>query len=252
MYIRQTNSTNTLLREQYSDALPHLYTIRTDFQTAGRGQAGNGWESEDGKNLLFSTLLRCDVAATEQFGLTMAVSVAMIEMLSHYLPAEQLRIKWPNDIYYGDKKLSGILVENVLMGARVGYSIAGIGLNVNQLVFRSKAPNPISMQQITGKKYDVEELLEAYLAMLKRQLEVDPEGLKAEYMAHLYRREGWYPYVEREVSVAPTMIVSGDEKAENQAFMAELADVDSTGELVLRKENGEICKYHFKQIRFVI
>lgn len=252
MYIRQTNSTSTLLREQYSDALPNLYTIRTDYQTAGRGQAGNGWESEDGKNLLFSSLLRCDVAAGEQFYLTMLVSVAMVDMLAQYLPQEGLRIKWPNDIYYGDKKLSGILVENALLGSRVAYSIVGIGLNVNQLVFRSKAPNPVSMQQITGQEYDVQGLLDAYLETLKRWMEVPGEALKEAYMGHLYRREGLFPYVEREVSVAPTTLASAGEKTENQVFMAELVDVNPMGELVLRTDNGDVRTYHFKQIRFVL
>lgn len=252
MYIRQTNSTSTLLREQYSDALPNLYTIRTDYQTAGRGQAGNGWESEDGKNLLFSSLLRCDVAAGEQFYLTMLVSVAMADMLAQYLPQDGLRIKWPNDIYYGDKKLSGILVENTLLGSRVAYSIVGIGLNVNQLVFRSKAPNPVSMQQITGKEYDVQTLLDAYLEALKRWMEVPKEALKEAYMGHLYRRQGLFPYVEREVSVAPTTLASAEEKTENQVFMAELVDVDPMGELVLCTDQGEVRTYHFKQIRFVL
>ncbi len=252
MYIRQTNSTSTLLREQYSDSLPNLYTIRTDYQTAGRGQAGNGWEGEDGKNLLFSSLLRCDVAASEQFYLTMLVSVAMIDMLAQHLPQEGLRIKWPNDIYYGDKKLSGILVENTLIGSRVAYSIVGIGLNVNQLVFKSKAPNPVSMQQITGKEYDVQGLQDAYLEALKRWMEVSKEALKEAYMGHLYRRKGLFPYMEREVSVAPTMLASASEKTDNQVFMAELVDVDPLGELVLRTDQGEVRTYHFKQIRFVL
>ncbi len=252
MYIRQTNSTSTLLREQYSDALPNLYTIRTDYQTAGRGQAGNGWESEDGKNLLFSILLRCDVSANEQFRLTMMVSVAMVDMLAQYLPQEGLRIKWPNDIYYGDKKLSGILVENTLLGSRVAYSIVGIGLNVNQWAFMSKAPNPVSMQQITGQEYDVQGLLEAYLETLRHWLDASPEALKEAYMRHLYRRVGWYPYVEREVSVAPTTLACAEEKADNQVFMAELVDVDPMGELVLRTDKGEVRAFHFKQIRFVL
>ena len=113
MYIKQTYSTSTLLRELYTEELPHLYTIRTDFQTAGRGQAGNSWESEEGKNLLFSALLRYNnIRATEQWRLSMLVAVALWEVLANYLPQEQLSIKWPNDIYFGDKKLVGILIEN--------------------------------------------------------------------------------------------------------------------------------------------
>lgn len=248
MYIRQTNSTSTLLREQYTDTLPHLYTIRTDYQSAGRGQAGNGWESEDSKNLLFSTLLRCEVSPAEQFRLTMWVSVAMVEMLLKYLPAEGLTIKWPNDIYYGDKKLAGILVENTLVGSKIAYSIVGIGLNVNQLEFLSPAPNPISMQQISGKEYDVENLLEEYLAVLKRWQNVPLQTLQDTYMSYLYRRRGMYPYVEREVSLVPTAIAQSTEGA----FRAEIQGITPQGELVLQTEKGETRTYHFKQIRFVI
>ena len=249
MYIRQTNSTSTLLREQYSDDLPNLYTIRTDYQSAGRGQAGNGWESEDGKNLLFSTLLRCEVQAAEQFRLTMAVSVAMTEVLAHHLPAGgSLTIKWPNDIYFGDKKLAGILVENTLAGSRVAYSIVGIGLNVNQRVFRSPAPNPVSMQQITGKEYDAAALLDEYLAALPRWLDMPAELLQEAYMSRLYRRTGLHPYIEREVSLVPTAIAQNADGA----FLAEIQGITPQGELVLRKENGETKAYHFKQIRFVI
>ena len=251
MYIRQTNSTSSLLREQYSDALPNLYTIRTDYQSAGRGQAGNSWESEAGKNLLFSSLLRCSVSASEQFYLTMLVSVAMVDMLAQYLPQEGLRIKWPNDIYYGDRKLSGILVENTLIGGRVTYSIVGIGLNVNQQVFHSKAPNPVSMQQITGQEYDVQMLLEDYLKVLERRMNVPLYVLKAAYMGQLYRRVGWYPYVEREVSVAPTVIAHTDDPLVHP-FLAEFVSITPNGELVLRTQRGDIKTYHFKQIRYII
>ena len=86
MYIKQTHSTSTLLREQYSETLPHLYTIRTDFQTAGRGQAGTSWESEAGKNLLFSALLKYDgIHATKQWRLSMLVAVTLWETLAKYL-----------------------------------------------------------------------------------------------------------------------------------------------------------------------
>lgn len=248
MYIRQTNSTSTLLREQYTDTLPNLYTIRTDYQSAGRGQAGNGWESEDGKNLLFSTLLRCEVSPAEQFRLTMWVSVAMVEMLLKYLPAEGLTIKWPNDIYYGDKKLAGILVENTLVGSKIAYSIVGIGLNVNQLEFLSPAPNPISMRQISQREYDVEKLLDAYLQVLERWQNVPLPDLQAAYMSYLYRRRGMYPYVEREVSLVPTAIAQSAEGA----FRAEIHGITPQGELVLQTDKGETRTYHFKQIRFVI
>lgn len=250
MYIKETHSTSTLLREQYSDTLPHLYTIRTDYQTAGRGQAGNSWESEKGKNLLFSTLLHYEgILATKQWRLSMLVAVALWETLAKYLPQEQLRIKWPNDIYFGDKKLVGILIENSLVGQYVGYSIAGIGVNVNQTEWQSDAPNPISMKQITGKNYDVEEVMEEWISSMKSWEMRTTEAIKAMYMRYLYRRNGWHNYMEREVSVQPTSIAK---KGTFGAFRAELVGISEQGELILRKENNKEKTYHFKQIRFVI
>mgnify|MGYP002509710677 FL=1 len=250
MYIKQTYSTSTLLRELYTEELPHLYTIRTDFQTAGRGQAGNSWESEEGKNLLFSALLRYNnIRATEQWRLSMLVAVALWEVLANYLPQEQLSIKWPNDIYFGDKKLVGILIENSLAGQYIGYSIAGIGLNINQTEWRSNAPNPISMKQITGQEYDAETLMNEWIHAIANWETQSTETIQTAYLQHLYRREGWHTYVEREVSVAPTAIAqSGIEGA----FLAMFAGITPQGELILRTTNNEEKTYHFKQIRFVL
>ena len=250
MYIKQTHSTSTLLREQYSDTLPHLYTIRTDFQTAGRGQAGNSWESEQGQNLLFSALLRYEkILAAEQWRLSMLVAVALWDALAKHLPQNLLTIKWPNDIYFGDKKLVGILIENSLSGQYVGYSIAGIGVNLNQTQWLSNAPNPISMKEITGKEYDAEALMNDWILSIKSWEIASTEDIKATYLTRLYRREGWHPYVEREVSVAPTQIAQQDIQG---TFLAEFIGITEQGELILRKENKEEKTYHFKQIRFVL
>lgn len=251
MYIKQTHSTSTLLREQYSLALPHLYTIRTDYQTAGRGQAGNGWESEEGKNLLFSALLRYpEVKASEQWRLSMLVAVGIREVLAALLPDKNmLRIKWPNDIYYGDKKLVGILIENSLQGAYLDHSIVGIGVNLNQTQWRSNAPNPVSMKQITGVDYEPEQVLGAWIAAIKRLETESTEHVKQAYMQHLYRSQGWHPYMEREVSTQPTHIAH---TAEGDSFLAKVVDISPQGELLLQVESGEEKRFHFKQIRFVI
>ena len=250
MYIKQTHSTSTLLREQYTDDLPHLYTIRTDFQTAGRGQAGNSWESEEGKNLLFSSLLRYEgIYAADQWRLSMLVAVACWEVLAKYLPKDWLTIKWPNDIYYGDKKLVGILIENSLSGSMVDHTIVGIGMNVNQTEWLSNAPNPMSMKQITGQDYPVEQLLSDWFSAMKSWETRTTEEIKDAYMQHLYRRQGWHLYVEREVSIMPTAIATDTEEG---MFRAELMGITEQGELQLRTENNEEKTYHFKQIRFVI
>ena len=257
MYIDETHSTSSLLRETYDDSLPHLFTIRTDFQTAGRGQAGNSWESEKGKNLLFSTLLRyAHVPAADQWRLSMLVAVAVREAIALSLSPlasrlSPITIKWPNDIYYQDKKLVGILIENTLSGGQIAYTIAGVGLNVNQTEWLSNAPNPVSMKQITGEEYDVEDLLKTFLDSLQRWETASTEQLKEEYIRHLYRSTGWHPYMEREVSLAPTNIHLSTQDAQG-VFLAQWVDVTPQGEWVLRLQTGEEKRYHFKQIRFVL
>ena len=257
MFIDETHSTSSLLRETYDDSLPHLFTIRTDFQTAGRGQAGNSWESEKGKNLLFSTLLRYpEVEAANQWRLSMLVAVAVREAITSILSPlasrlSPITIKWPNDIYYNDQKLVGILIENTLSGRQIAYTIAGVGINVNQTQWLSNAPNPVSMKQITGEEYDVENLLNAFLEAIQRWEKASTEQLREEYIKHLYRRTGWHPYLAREVSVAPTNIQLSAQAADG-VFLAQWVDITPQGEWVLRLKSGEEKRYHFKQIRFVL
>lgn len=250
MYIPETHSTSSLLHELYEDNLPHMFTIRTDYQTAGRGQAGNSWESEAGKNLLFSALLRYEgIHAAQQWRLSMLVAVALWETLAKYLPPEQLTIKWPNDIYFGDKKLVGILIENSLSGLYIGHSIVGIGVNMNQTKWLSNAPNPISMKEITGEEYDAEVLMNEWIFSMESWELRTTEEIKNAYLQHLYRRKGWHMYVEREVSIIPTAIAK---KGIEGSFLAETRNITEQGELVLRLQNNEEKTYHFKQIRFVL
>ena len=126
------------------------------------------------------------------------------------------------------------------------YSIAGIGLNVNQTEFQSDAPNPISLKQIYGTDFAVDELMEKLYAEVQNVLK---EDMWAEYKAHLYRREGFWPFVEREVSVAPTMNAGHEEEG---IFMAQIEDVLPTGEIVLKDQQGKERQYHYKLIRYVV
>ena len=226
MYIASTNSTNTLLKQLAAEGNPPEF-IYTGYQKAGRGQTGNSWESEEGKNLLCSILLPPN---KDLYFLNIAVSVAIIRLIG-----EQLTIKWPNDIYYNDKKLAGILLENAIVGSEIKYSIAGIGLNVNQMEFISDAPNPVSLKQITGKEYDIDQLMKDLLEAVHTVLNEPEEVIWSEYKAHLYRREGYWPYEDQ-----------------NGSFEAHIEDILPTGEMVLRDKEGKKRKYHFKQIRYVI
>jgi len=239
MYIASTNSTNTLLRELLAKGeWPEgEQFVRAGYQTAGRGQKGNGWESEEGKNLLCSILLP---ARQNLFELNIVAAVAVQRTVG-----EGCTIKWPNDIYWHDKKIAGILIENAIIGNEVKYSIAGIGLNVNQTDWHSDAPNPISLKQITGRTYDIEALMQQLFAETQKAL---TEDLWDYYKAHLFRKDGLWPFVEREVSTAPTM----NAHADANAFLAHIEDVLPTGEIVLRDENNQQRIYHFKQIRYVL
>ena len=236
MYIASTNSTNTLLKQLAAEGNPPEF-IYAGFQTAGRGQTGNGWESEANKNLLCSILLP---PRKNLFELNVAVSVAVRRLLG-----EDFTIKWPNDIYWQDKKVAGILIENAIIGNDIKYSIAGIGLNVNQTKWKTNAPNPVSMKQITGKEYDLNVLMQQLYAEIKKALD---EDVWEDYRAHLYRREGWWYFAEREVSIVPSRVLT--EHVENK-FLAQIKEVTEQGELVLQTKEGT-KKYHFKEIQFVL
>jgi BirA family biotin operon repressor/biotin-[acetyl-CoA-carboxylase] ligase len=258
MYLSECDSTNTRLKQLLATGQAPDY-IYAGYQTAGRGQTGNGWESERGKNLTCSILVESQKSKVESqkskveslFELNVRVSVAVHRMVSQQLTAnsQQLTIKWPNDIYWKDKKLAGILIENAIVGGELRYAIAGIGLNVNQTEFRSDAPNPISLRQITGREQDIDELMKRLYDEVQKATEEDVWDY---YRAHLYRREGYWPYVEREVSTEPTMNANSQEPIAKSLFRARIEDVLPTGELVLRDEEGKQRIYHFKQVRYVL
>jgi len=229
MYITSTNSTNTLLKELLAKGKWRggERFIRAGYQTAGRGQTGNGWESEEGKNLLCSILLPPD---KNLYFLNIAVGVALLRVIG-----DDFTIKWPNDIYFGDRKAAGILVENAIIGSEIKYSIAGVGLNVNQTVFISDAPNPVSLKQIRGREYDVEQLMNQLLEQVDQVLSEPEQDVWSYYKTHLYRRAGWYPFEDQ-----------------NGQFEARIEDVLPTGEIVLRDKQGNQRKYHFKQVRYIL
>ena len=247
MYIDRTNSTNTLMKELLArgEWPEGERWLRTDFQSAGRGQAGNSWESAPGKNLLCSILIDPQqILDKNPFYLNVMVSVAVQRLLG-----DSFTIKWPNDIYWHDKKVAGLLVETALQGGEIKYAIAGIGLNVNQTEWFSDAPNPISLQQITGKQYDLDTLMQQLLEQVDETL---CEDVWQYYKSHLYRREGFWPFVEREVNTEPTMNAQKDEIQCTKAFMARIEDILPTGEIVLRDQQNQKRIYHFKQIRYVV
>lgn len=273
MYIAETNSTNSLMQQLVTEGNPPEF-IRTDFQTDGRGQTGNKWESEAGKNLLCSLLLPPD---DEPFYLTVAVSVALHRVVAGIIEQEgrasqnkivsmfandfygvasyRLTIKWPNDLYYDKRKIAGVLIESAIYGNRMDYAIAGIGLNVNQTRWRS-APNPVSLKTVcksalcVEKDFDLDTIMEALHREIQSVLQLPRRGVWDYYRRHLFRgADGPWPFVERNVDMAPTMNAPVGTKG---TFKAWIVDVRPDGRLVLQDEHGEMRFYHFKQIRYVL
>ena len=281
VHIAETDSTNRWLKDyDLTGGQPPCEVVVADFQTAGRGCGTNTWESERGKNLLFSMLvhptelpldavaspkrlpldavaspkrLPLDAVASpkrlpanRQFRISMAISVAIVNALSSYLSPltshlsslishlSPLSIKWPNDIYVGDRKICGILIENQLQGSSIKDSIIGVGLNVNQLRFVSDAPNPVSLANLTGRQFDREQLLQQLLEAFDAEW-ADLEGVRSRYLPLLYRRMGFHRYRDAQ-----------------SEFCAELVTVEDDGHLVLRNIDGYDHRYAFKEVQFVI
>lgn len=231
--IGTTGSTNDLLRA-YRGEEGRLMTVAVaECQTAGRGQGTNRWESEDGKNLLFSILTHpTAVPPPQQFVISMAVALAICRTLDAC--ADGFSIKWPNDIYWRHRKVCGILIENRLAGNCIRDCIIGIGLNVNQQVFRSDAPNPVSLFQITGHEHSRDLLLQNILQAFAAMPLSDSEAIRTAYMERLYRRQGLFWF-----------------KDAGGKFRAEVVTVEPDGHLVLRDEGGALRSYAFKEVEHI-
>ncbi|MDR1698565.1 MAG: biotin--[acetyl-CoA-carboxylase] ligase [Prevotellaceae bacterium] len=239
IHLKETASTNEYLKQLLEKEEPQEGTIVVaDYQTAGKGQVENAWESEAGKNLLFSLLLRPDfLEAEDYFAVTEIVSLAIREVLLMYLK-DNVTIKWANDIYWRNKKIAGILIENNIMEDKIVSSVIGIGLNVNQKEFKSDAPNPISLKDITGNSYVLKELLQKIqLAILRYYVMLMEDGFEAvhgKYLNALYRKEGFYNY-----------------EANGEIFSAVLVDVEKSGLLKLEDKHYKTMTFDFKEVKFV-
>jgi BirA family biotin operon repressor/biotin-[acetyl-CoA-carboxylase] ligase len=241
----ETDSTNrylTQLCREEGTNVAELTVVTAVSQTSGRGQRGAGWEAEPGRNLTFSFVLYPTfLEANRQFLLSQLVSLSVKEELD--TQTDGISVKWPNDIYWQEKKICGILIEHALLGSTIGQTIVGIGLNVNQELFRSDAPNPVSLRQITGRETDCPLLLtgimnrvEAYYSALR----LDATGEQARYLTTryneaLFRRHGYHR--------------SADAAGE---FAARLLHVEADGRLLLEDETGKQRNYLFKEVQYIL
>lgn len=240
IHLEETESTNNyikneLLTESKED---DIIIVSTDHQTAGKGQRGNNWESEKGKNLTFSILFHpTDIEANQQFIISQFTSLAIKDTLSQY--TKDISIKWPNDIYWKNKKICGILIENSLIDTTIASSIIGIGLNINQTEFTNKVPNPISLKQITGNDYDLDKVLHEIIDRISLYYnKIDKNGsedIAKRYKNSLFRHEGYHTYNDG-----------------THNFMARIKDIEPSGLLVLEMEDGSVHKYAFKEIKYIL
>ncbi len=238
----EADSTNTWCREHASGlALPTV--VRAVAQSAGRGQRGNSWESAPGQNLTFSIVWHPEgLAPADQFSISEATALGVVDYLSRH--GIEAKVKWPNDIYVGDRKICGILIEHSLMGSSLERSVIGVGINVNQKEFISDAPNPVSMCQLARKEFDLDEELGAVISEIAPLLEAvssaaGREALHKKFLANLWRGDGGI-YLFRDVK-------------ENCRFAGVIEGVEPSGFLLVKdNETGNLKKYAFKEVEFIL
>lgn len=208
-------------------------------QTAGRGQRGHTWMGGEGENLTFSLVLEPTfLPINRQFLISQAVALALVDTLRVY--GISPRIKWTNDIYVGDRKIVGILLEQKLQGGVIARTVVGIGLNVNQREFDTSLPNPTSMALEGSCDFDTAEVLDALVERLMLRYEQlrrgDEEQLRAEYHALLYRLNEWHTYAF----------------ADGTLFEGRILGVEPSGRLIVEQQGGETASYAFREIEFVL
>lgn len=242
VHLAMTRSTSDVLRQMSAqgEANDDLTSVIADFQSAGRGQLGNSWESQDGKNLLISTIIHpADHDVARQFLISMAAALAVRDAVCAFLPQQlhnAVKIKWPNDVYVNDLKISGILVENQLRGRLISESIIGVGLNVNQVDF-SHAPNPASIKMFTATDTPIADVADSFLRALRLRADAmsDPQ-LARDFWNCLYRADGdFHAFTDA-----------------NGRFLARIASIDPDGRLHLELQDHSRRSFLFKEVEYVI
>ncbi len=207
-------------------------------QEAGRGRNNNKWESEGGKNLTFSIILYPDfLNVDQQFYISKAVSLGILDFIKIY--AGNASIKWPNDIYVDNKKISGVLIENTIKGNKIENCVVGIGLNVNQTVFKGNVPNPVSLKLILKNDIDLNESLEKICGSVEaRYLQLQKGNLAKidnDYLENLYRINEFHSFISN-----------------SKSFIAKIVNVLPSGNIVLEHKDGETYEYNMNELEFVI
>ena len=238
--LKEVDSTNRFFMDWLTKEKPEEGAmVISDYQTAGRGTDGATWESEPSLNLTFSFVLYPSFLAIEaQFYLNKMISLGLVDLVRDVLPgSEDIRIKWPNDIYIGDQKVSGTLIQNGIKGSRFEFSVIGIGLNVNQELFQGEAANPVSLKMVAGYKFDLEAMLNKTLEKIEYRYNLLKQGLKQaiddDYQKSLYRLQK----------------LSGFTYKGNH-IQAKITGVNRYGQLILEIPGEMIIECDLKEIKF--
>ena len=234
----ETTSTNDEVKCRLPETEEKYLVVSTPCQTAGRGQAGNKWESEVGKNLLYSIGVKpLFLPPRRQFVLLQAASLAICTVLDGY--ADGFTIKWPNDIYFGELKISGTLIENELRGSQFRHCVLGTGINLNQTSFSPYPPNPVSLKMIIGRETDSRQVLHGIVMQFIRYYEALEQGgeddIQKEYQSRLFRREGFHIYRDA-----------------LGTFKARIDGIEPDGRLLLRDSDGYLRCYGFKEVKYLL
>ena len=236
--LQEVDSTNTymfnLIASQY---VAEGMVVQTNFQTNGKGQRGNTWTAEKDKNLLFTIYYTPTfLLATKQFSLTQAIALGVYDFLSRY--SNEISIKWPNDLYIGDLKVGGMLIENALKGNYLSEAIIGIGININQTEFDSNLNKATSLKQATGNHFNLSDSLDALLTAIElRYLQLRNNQEKTLHENYL---EVLYLFQKEHLFTLPN----------GEKLQAKISGIDAHGRLQLANQNGEIKTCAFKEIVF--
>ena len=240
-HLVETDSTMNRIREIPPESIPQGggVLVSAGHQTAGHGQKGTHWEADVDANLLFSFAIRPQgIAAACQFSLSEALALAVAESLATLVG--ECTVKWPNDVYWHNRKICGMLLEHTIAGENIVCTRVGVGINVNQQSFSSNAPNPVSVFQIKGQMADCSALLGAVISRFTKYLHALQQGaydaLHANYMQHLYRRDGHHAFRD----------------AEGHTFDASIESISPLGVLTLAQRDGRRRSSAFKEVAFCL
>lgn len=240
--LQSVASTNDFLQEEIKKGvvLKEGTVVVTSNQLDGKGLENNKWESAPGLNLLLSVYLESGfIESQHQFVLNKMVSLSVFDFINSLTPNTSNKIKWPNDVYINNGKVSGVLIKNTISGKDILHSIVGIGININQVNFESDAPNPISLKQILKTELNLDSCLDSLMFYLnKRYLQLkngDFQKIDIDYLQSLYRY--------RELHIF---------HINNRKLKARIIGLGEFGRLQLMTEDNATIECDMKEVKFII